>query len=254
MRSSEPAPLRVPESKAEDWFFPEPLDVGFAGFEPEAFAILERLRDAPHIEQYRTEKDGIRRCLTEPFKRFRDDLAVNWVLPNRLPFETEKNVFSRLLKNDFGAGGCHHHLWMAFYRPGHRRLTDVQLSHSITPNGFATGLFVGDYAKDWLLVAKQRITAQPACFLATANALLQEPDWKGGLYHREGKQAKVFFNDPLEEPPELLSRATGLFLRRYACRDEVLQWQGGLVRWALGTLQDLWPLYRAIVEAPPEGV
>jgi len=246
--------LPVPASKAEDWVFPEPLDVCFKGFEAEAFAILVRLRDAPHIEQYRAEKEGIRRYLTDPFKRFRDDLVVNWVLPNRLPFETEKNVFSRLLKNDFGAGGCHHHLWMAFYRSGYRRLTDVQLSHSITPNGFATGLFVGDYAKDWLRVAKQRVAAQPACFLSRVNALLQSPDWKGGLYHRDGKAAKVFFEDSLTVLPALLPRATGLYLRRYACRDEVLQWQGSLVRWALDTLQALSPLYQAIIETPPAGV
>ena len=129
----------LPDAEADAWIVPEPLDLTFEGFAPEAFAILERLRDEPHIAQYRKEKAGIKRYITEPFKRFRDDLVVNWVLPNRLDFETEKNVFSRLLKNDFGAGGCHHHLWMAFYRPGRRRLTDVQLAPCITPDGFTMG-------------------------------------------------------------------------------------------------------------------
>ena len=52
-------------------------------------------------ERYRKEKEVLKRAITEPFKRYRDDLALNWVIPNALPFETEKNVFSRILKNIF---------------------------------------------------------------------------------------------------------------------------------------------------------
>jgi len=241
-------PTFVPwlDKPAEEWVLPDPLDLTFEGFAPEAFALLERLREHPHIEQYRQEKPGIHRFITEPFKRFRDDLVVNWVLPNGLDFETEKNVFSRLLKNDFGAGGCHHHLWMSFYRPGLRRLTDVQLSHSITPNGFSTGLFVGDYATTLLQQAKARIAAEPAQFLDLINPLLQN---KIGIYHRVGKQkVKTFYDEPLDElPPELLI-ATGFFVRCYVCPEEAVSVKGGLVRWALERLGDLWPLYRFISE------
>ena len=232
---------------ATAWNVPEPLDLTFDGFEPEAFAILERLREAPHIAQYRKEKEGVKRYLTEPFKVFRDDLAVNWVLPNRLGFETEKNVFSRLLKNDFGAGGCHHHLWMAFYRPPRRRLTDVQLSHSITPDGFTTGLFVGDYAKDLLQQAKERIVHAPTHFLAVINPLLQSPNWLFCLYHNTGKgKEKTFYADPLAAVPADLPRVTGFYLRCYTSRERVLMMQGSLVGWSIDRLRDLWPLYTFI--------
>ncbi len=233
------------DQPADQWVFPDPLDLTFEGFAPEAFALLDRLREHPHIEQYRKEKQGIRRSITEPFKRFRDDLVVNWVLPNRLDFETEKNVFSRLLKNDFGAGGCHHHLWMSFYRPSRRRLTDFQLSHSITPNGFTTGLFVGDYAKALLQQAKDRIAAEPGRFLDLINPLLQI---KIGIYHSpRGQKTRTFYEAPLDALPPELSKATDFFIRCYLCREEAVTVEGGLVRWALERLRHLWPLYEFIL-------
>ena len=229
------------------WIVPEPLDLTFEGFAPEAFAILDHLHDEPHIEQYRKEKAGIKRYITEPFKHFRDDLVVNWVLPNRLNFETEKNVFSRLLKNDFGAGGCHHHLWMAFYRPGRRRLTDVQLAPCITPNGFTMGLFVGAYMKDLLKQAQARIAAEPGRFLEIVNPLLQSK--KIFSYEGAGKQQKrTVHTEPLDAVPEALLKADGFWIRDYCCRDDVVAMQGALVGWTLAQLGDLWPLYRFILE------
>ena len=244
MLEQDPTRLAWLETPADQWFIPDPLDLTFEGFTPEAFAILDRLRDQPHIEQYRKEKGGIKQHITEPFKRFRDDLVVNWVLPNRLDFETEKNVFSRLLMNDFGAGGCHHHLWMAFYRPGRRRLTDAQLAPCITPNGFTLGLFVGGYMKDLLKQAKANIAAEPARFLGLLNPLLQDEKWKFCIYQ---SQAKTLSPGPLATPPDELSKATGIFIRSYICRDDALAVGEGLVQWTLDRLGDLWPLYQFIL-------
>ena len=165
VRSNGPCGSNRP-SPCRPFIVPEPLSLHFEGFSEDAFAVLERLRAHPHIEQYRAEKDAITHFVTDPFKRYRDDLALGWVLPNGLPFETEKNVFSRLLKNDFGAGGCHHHQWMAFYRPPRRRLTDVQLSHSLYPDGFAFGLYVGEYAKGLFPHVKAQMQEEPERALA----------------------------------------------------------------------------------------
>jgi hypothetical protein len=180
--------------------------------------------------------------LTEPLRRYRDDLVVNWVLPNRLPFETERNVFSRLLKNDFGAGGCHHHLWMAFYRPGLRRLTDVRLSHSIRPEGFEVGLFVGGYAKTLVRQATSHIAAKPAAFLALLNPFLQS--YKMAYRYGSGeRRVRKVFTEPIETVPDDVGKADALWIRRrFACED-VLEWEGALVTHTLTALQQLWPLY-----------
>lgn len=244
-------PSREPTLVSEEAIgWPSTLHLAFEGFSPEAFALLKRLRENPHIEQYRLEKEAIRQYLTEPFKRYRDDLVVNWVLPNRLALETEKNVFSRLLKNDFGAGGCHHHLWMAFYRPDRRRLTDVQLSHSINPDGFSIGLYVGGYAKDLLRQAKDRIVTAPDTFRLLLNALLTK-DYCFSYYTGTGAGETLHVNNtPLDAVPEDLPNATSLWIRTVFPRADVLRWQGQLVAHALEGIRTLWPLYSFLVSPP----
>lgn len=244
----QPSLIEPTEKAVGDLHIPDRLDLSFEGFSTEAFSILERLRAHPHIEQYRKEKDGVRAYITAQFKRYRDDLAVNWVLRNGLDFETEKNVFSRLLKNDFGAGGCHHHLWMAFYRPPRRRLTDAQLSHSISPDGFTVGLYLGDGAKGLFRPAKARMAAEPATFLALLNPLLQRDGARFYFYAGTGtSRAKEVYERPLDAVPQALAKAKGVWIRRLFERDDVLRWQGDLVRHALEELHALWPLYRFLV-------
>lgn len=235
--------------RASDMTRPEPLDLEFEGWSPEVFAMLDRLREEPHIEQYQKEKPGVTDYLKDPFKRYRNDLVVNWVLPSRLDLETEKNVFSRLLKNDFGAGGCKDNLWLSFYRPGRRRLTDVQVSHKIYPDGFTVGIYVGGRADDLVRQVKDRIETEPERFLALMNPLLQEKDWR--FYFRVGtgdNRRHPTFEMPLETIPEELDRAKSIWIRRYFDRDQVLDWGPELVRHALDTVFDLWPIYRFYLE------
>ncbi len=245
MLESHATQVHPPRIPAADFTVPEPLDLAFEGWSPEVFAMLDRLRAHPHIEQYRKEKPGVTDLLKEPFKGYRNDLVVNWVLPNRLGLETEKNVFSRLLKNDFGAGGCKDNLWMSFYRPGRKRLEDVQISHKISPDGFAVGLFVGGYAKDLVKQAKERIASEPGRYLGLVNPLLENGAWN--FFFRVGAgQSKTMhrFTDPLGAVPEELERAQAIWVRRYFDRDDVLACGPQLVPRALDTVITLWPIYR----------
>lgn len=240
-------PPRTPpaERDAAEMVVAEPLDLTFEGFDRRAFEVLERLRQHPHVEQYRTEKEAIRRYITEPFKRYRDDLVVNWVLPNRLDFETERNVFSRLLKNDFGAGGCHHHLWMSFYRPGRRRLTDFQLAHSLSPDGLSVGLYVGDYAQDLVRHAAARIEADPEQFVRILRAILREDGWKAFYYEgRDGTRREIDRDVSLSGTAWKPQRLTGLWVRTVHPRDAVLARGGELVGHALRDVVRVWTLYR----------
>lgn len=237
-------PATVP---ALELVVPDTPDLTFAGWAPEAFTVLDRLRAHPHIDQYRKEKEGgdLARLIKEPFKRYRDDLVVNFVLPNRLDWETEKNVFSRLLKNDFGAGGCHHHKWMAFYRPGRRRLTDVQLSHSLSPDGLDIGLFVGGYAKELVAQAMTRIGNRPERFLALVDPLLERPGWRLAYAQTTTRRGtRVVHEAPLGTVPNDLTQGKSLWVRRLLPREEVVSQKGDVLRLVLDTTVDLWPLYR----------
>lgn len=233
-----PLRLHLPESPA----------VSFEGFKPEAFEILSRLRQEPHIDQYRKEKAQIDQYIKRPFKAFRDDLVLNWVVPNQLPFETERNVFSRLLKNDFGAGGCHHHLWLSFYRHGLKRLSDLQLAHSISPGGFSTGLYVGNNAPALLKFALASIQSCPEYYLQSVNRLLAEKGWVLRIRPRKApKGVHESYTKPLHALPDVLASASGVWLRIEHKQSDLLNGRVNLVVASLKALLKLWPLYLFLI-------
>ena len=245
MPELEPTLVEPTDCSISEMALPDPLDLAFEGFQEKAFAVLERLQAHPHIEQYRKEKPDIERYIKAPFKRYRNDLVVNWVLPNRLGFETEKHVFSRLLKNDFGAGGCHHHKWMAFYRPGRRRLTDLQVTHSLFPDSFRVGLFVGARDRTLRDQALGRVMDQSDRFLSLVNQLLQKPAWQLFYSRGSGKSKRRIYHDaPLDTVPDDIGKAKELWIRTRFGREEVSGWEAELVPRALDAVLAVWPIYR----------
>jgi len=240
-----PAAVDPPACSVEQMHRPSSLDRSFEGWSPAVFEMLDRLRATPHIDQYEKEKPGVTDDLKAPFRRYRDDLVVNWVLPNRLDFETERHVFSRLLKNDFGAGGCHDHLWMSFYRPETRRLEDVQITHRVSPDGFAVGVYVGAHATDLLRQAKDRIDFAPETYLDRVNPLLQHDGWTFYTHRGTGaNETQTLHTDPLSTVPETIKGADGIYVRHYIDRAEVLDLGPRLIDRALDLVFDVWPIYR----------
>lgn len=230
----------------------EPPAFSFTGFPDEAFEALGRLREEPHMERYQIEKAVLKRHVQTPFKRYRDDLVMNWVLPNALPFETERGVFSRFPKNDFGAGGANHHLWMSFYRPGRRRLSDIQLSHGVYPDGFAFGLYVGGYAKSLFTAARDRLLEEPERALEILNAMIGRGYRLKFAPRVKLPEDAVTFDEPLSKIPEGLDSAKGIWVRAKLPREEVQALGPQLVERALEAQADLWPLYRFLAEASGE--
>lgn len=217
----------------------EPPILTFEGFTPEAFEALARLKAHPHIAQYRREKPALRRYVQEPFQRLRDDLTVNWVWPNALALETARNVFSRFLKNDFGAGGCNAHYWMAFYRRGRKRLADVQLMVSLHADGLRVGVYVGDPARAVWRAVRMRLAEEGTEVLRPLVALGQIK-----IYSRHGAVRQVCSLETLHRLSELLRGAEGIWVGRALSSDAVLQQGSAVVRWVWETWQVTWPLYR----------
>ena len=230
-------------------FRPEPLQLSFAGFPPAGLDALARLKADPHVGRYQAEKAALKAGVMDPFGRYRDDLALNWVLPNGLPFETEKGVFSRILKNDFGAGGSHHHLWMSFYRTGRTRLTDLQLSHAVYPDGFRWSLYAGDYSRDTFRAARERTVDEPDRALALVNALLSRGYRLAFAPHVTKPEGYPEATAPLDALPAGLARARGIWLTRRISRARLDTLGPALVPEAISAQLDLWPLYRFWIEA-----
>ena len=240
-----PVPDAEPPFRRQD-----PLDLTFQGFPDQGFAALEALRAEPHIGTYRELKPVLDASVTAPFKRYRDDLALNWVIPNALGLETEKNVFSRILKNDFGRGGSHSHLWMSFYRRPRKRLTDIQLSHAVYPDGFRWGLYVGEYAKDLFGPARSRLVEEPHASLPILNGLLARGYRLAFAPHVTKPEGRPEFADALEAVPDGLARAKGIWVMRKIPRAEVDALGPDLVGAAIDAQEELWPLYRFLAQAP----
>lgn len=238
-------PTAVAPSDAPRLTVPDSPDVAFQGFSGEAFSILERLRAHPHIEQYRKEKEDIRTYLKDPFERYRDDLVVNIILPNRLDLETERNVFSRLLKNDFGAGGCHHHLWMSFYRRRRTRLTDIQLAHTIRPEGLRIAVFAGKQAQHLFKQAHTRILNRPRAFVNLVNPLLSSGSYVFSYVGRTMERSDC--TRALGDLPDELKSADGFAVHRTFPAAEVVRRGGRILQPVLETVADLWPVYRFLL-------
>jgi 5-methylcytosine-specific restriction protein B len=62
--------------------------------------------------------------------------------------ETERWLFSRIPKNDFGQGGAWDFYWGAFYPKGSKRTQDAQLSLVINHKWMEFGFYIADYATE----------------------------------------------------------------------------------------------------------
>jgi hypothetical protein len=134
---------------------------------------------------------------------------------------------------------------MSFYRPETRRLEDVQITHRVSPDGFAVGLYVGAHATDLLRQAKDRILSAPATYLDRVNPLLERDDWRFYTHRGSGSnETRTVHAEPLDAVPDAVEGADGIYVRHYIGRDETLALGPELVDRALDLVFDVWPIYR----------
>lgn len=116
-------------------------------FHPETFELLNGLAQTPTAGYYRDHREAIRQYVERPLQGIllRAGTRLPAMMLERL--ETQRNLFSRILKNDFGRGGAWASYWGAFYPKHSRRLADIQLSLSISAQRLQMSFYIGDYAK-----------------------------------------------------------------------------------------------------------
>jgi hypothetical protein len=134
---------------------------------------------------------------------------------------------------------------MSFYRPHTKRLKDVQVSHSVSPDGLDIGIYVGSYAEDLLDQALGRIDRAPGTYLDLVNPLLQRSNWRFYTHAGSGKnKRKEVFRNPLDDLPDDLERADGIWVRGRFAPETVVDWGADVVEHALDAVLDVWPIYR----------
>lgn len=101
--------------------------------------------------------------------------------------ETEHNVFSRFLKNDFGHGGAWAHYWGAFYPRGSRRLADVQLAVWLDRCRLGISFYIGDYA----VVPRERFVRNLDRHRAVLSGLMSDLLAEPGILRAWGGETEI---------------------------------------------------------------
>lgn len=115
-------------------------------FSRRTFELLAGIRDNPTMLYYDTHKVEFHSALEEPFQRVVRAVAEGLDPRIKQTMETEKRIFSRFRKNDFGLGGAWPHYWSAFYPKGSKRSEDAQLSVFLNADCLEYGFYIGEYA------------------------------------------------------------------------------------------------------------
>ena len=114
-------------------------------FSAATFDLLQALHAEPQRAFYLEHKEAFKAHLEKPFQRLLRDVAARLPVAITALMETERNVFARILKNDFGQGGTWDFYWGAFYPQGGKRIADPQLSMWINHELLEFGFYIGDY-------------------------------------------------------------------------------------------------------------
>lgn len=117
-----------------------------AVFTQRTFELLAGLTKDPTKGYYETHRDAFGEHLEEPFKRLLLSVASELPTPMVDELETEKRLFSKILKNDFGRGGAWDYYWGALYPKGQKRIAGAQLFIWVNRNRLEWGFYVGEYA------------------------------------------------------------------------------------------------------------
>lgn len=115
-------------------------------FSERSFELLRGIAADPTMRYYDAHRDEFKSEVEEPFKRIVRTVAERLDGRIKQVMETEKRIFSRFPKNDYGKGGAWSHYWSAFYPLDGTRMGGVQLIAYIRATGFRYGFTFGDYA------------------------------------------------------------------------------------------------------------
>lgn len=117
-------------------------------FSDRAFTLLRELHEHPQLSFYNAHASEFVGEIEKPLQRLMGNVAR--ALPAKVlnGLETERRIFSRIPKNDYGRGGAWDFYWGAFYPKGGKRTADPQLYVVISAKGLRFGFCIGDYGQE----------------------------------------------------------------------------------------------------------
>jgi len=127
---------------------PSPPPLAKAVFTKRTFDLLGGLQATPTRDYYSKHKEEIRKHVERPLQILLDEVARRLPERVRAVMETEKGLFSRIPKNDWGRGGAWSFYWGAFYPKGGKRIADAQLFTWMNRDGLDFGFYIGEYGTE----------------------------------------------------------------------------------------------------------
>lgn len=117
-------------------------------FTDKTFSLLTELHNKLTAAFYSQHKDEFKTQVEEPLKNLLKSVALK--LPQGITdlMETEKGLFSRIPKNDYGKGGAWDFYWGAFYPKRGKRIAAPQLFVILNRDLLSFGFYVGDYGTE----------------------------------------------------------------------------------------------------------
>jgi len=116
-------------------------------FTSECFDLLAKLHADPTAATYQDNKDKIKDNIEKPLQSLLKEVVTH--LPAKIvsEMETEKKIFARMLKNDWGQGGAWDFYWGALFPKGGKRTEDAQLFIWIDHESLEAGFYMGEQGK-----------------------------------------------------------------------------------------------------------
>lgn len=219
-------------------------------FSSRTFELLELLHDDPRYSVYQDNKDEFQKNVEEPLKALM--AAIVAVLPNEIrdSLETEKDLFSRFNKNDYGRGGAWDFYWGALYPTGGTRIAAPQLYLWINFERVEVGFAIGDYGTEM----RERLQDQWRTYRTELQRLLEDSINEEGLsFGSRGKgrsprpYPELSLIDWLDQLRELGPTVRRAIPRSKAVAMTKEQW----VDFGKDTFTDLFPLFILSVSRKP---
>lgn len=117
-------------------------------FSARTFEMLLELRKAPTKSTYADNKEDIQEFVETPLRELFEEILSSLPAPMLEVLETEKNLYSRILKNDWGKGGAWDFVWAAVFPKGTKRTEAAQLFVNLHHDCFEAGFYVGEYGTE----------------------------------------------------------------------------------------------------------
>jgi hypothetical protein len=115
-------------------------------FSRDTFGLFKQLHENPTRKFYSDNKEAFKEKIENPFQGMFRLLAKQMPKNIANDLEIKKNLFSRILKNDYGRGGAWDYYWGAFYPKGGKRIKGAQLFAFLDKNGLSFGATVGEFS------------------------------------------------------------------------------------------------------------